>query len=240
MTLVYSQNFDINFSTVRQLQAMGTIIAGSSAPAGVSGRIEIVNSVFKSTIVETDPPTATAVRSECVFNPSALGDEDWITFEMRINEGDWNDNGTISICQVHNKDTILAAVPVLLIVKYKAWQVWTPAQDPPIEQANFQQTAYPFDFNIWNKVGIHAKWMNNTTGFLEVFINNISVHRRFDQGSAYNADAPYFKLGVYDAAHNLGFGTKTAYFRNLKMYRGVESYSVALGRGPKPRPRMVG
>jgi hypothetical protein len=239
MTLIYSQNFETDFSAVPQLQSMGTIVAGNSSPAGIAGRMEIVNGAFKSTIVDTDPPTATGVRSECVFAKSALGDEDWITFEMRIKAEDWDDNGSISICQVHNKDSISAAVPILLIVKHNAWQIWTPAQDPPVEQQSFRQTSYPFDFDVWNKVTIHAKWLNTPAGFLEVFVNNISVHRRFDQGTAYNADTPYFKLGVYDATHNLGFGTKTAYFRNLKLYRGVESYSVAMGRGPKPRPRMI-
>lgn len=240
MTLVYSQNFDISFSTVRQLQSNGTIIAGNLSPSGVSGRMEIVNGVFRSTIVDTDTPTATGVRSECAFDLAALGDEEWITFDLRINEQDWDDNGFISICQIHNKDTINAAVPLLIAVKFDAWLVITPAQDPPTEQANTQQVIYEFDFNKWNKVAIHAKWINNNTGFLEVYINYISVHRRFNQGTAYNADTPYFKLGAYDAPHLLGFGTKIAYYRNLKMYKGLESHSVTLGRAPKPRRNRIG
>jgi Polysaccharide lyase len=239
MTLVYSQNFDMSFAAVPQLQANGTIVTGAASPSGIAGRMDIVGGVFRSRIVDTDPPTATGVRAECVFTPAALGDEDWIRFEVLVNRADWDDTGTCSVCQIHNKDTIAAAVNLVLVVKHGGWSIWTPAVDPPVEQGGFQQTQFEFLYDRWNEVVIHAKWLNNTNGFLEVFINNVSAFRRFDVGTAYNGDTPYFKLGAYDAPHQLGFGTKTAYYRNLKMYKGLEAQHVVMDRGPKPRRRRT-
>jgi hypothetical protein len=236
MTLVLSNPFTTNFTNIPTLQSLNSNVAGSSnGGAGIATRIEIVNGVFRARIVDTDDETFGGIRSECVFAPMALNDEFWFTFEVMVNRAEWADaGGPISLFQVHNLDSINSAVNFLALLDNDRWLVRVPHYALPAtgNAGNFRTAKMiPFQFGVWNKVAFHGVWKNAATGIRELFINGDKVFSEWAVGTAYNSDAPYFKMGVYDV-EDTAFGTKTAYFRNLNVYSGVESYQTVLGRAP--------
>ena len=82
--------------------------------------------------------------------------------------------------------------------------------------------------------------INNEAGYLQAFVDGVQVYQNWQRGTSYNADAPYFKLGIYDGPHNADFGTKSARFRNVRRYSGQNAYNEFLAEPPQPPQRMVG
>lgn len=246
MTLVINQPFSTSFAANANLQSNGSQVTGAGSPTGMTGRIDIVDGVgpspgskaYRARVVDTDADTFGGQRAECTFTAQALNDESWYVFDLLINEADWTGTaqGNFSVFQVHNKDSITAAVNFLLYVRFGAFKIWTPASDPPTEQANYTVDHYPnFTYGQWHQICLHVLWKNDGTGFTDLFINQAPVMRRFNRGNAYNADTPYVKLGIYNVADVAGFGTLSAHYRNFKMFSGKESYTTVMGSTPKPR-----
>jgi len=76
---------------------------------------------------------------------------------------------------------------------------------------------------------------------MEVFVDGVQIYKNWNLATAYTADTPYFKLGIYDGPHLANFGTKSARFRNLKRYSGNGGYSDVLDSGvPLPPPNKLG
>lgn len=234
MTLLTSYALTSTFAGIPQLQCMGSGVSGNSAPSGVAGSIEIVNSTAKMTIRQTDPTTFTGIRSEMVFTPFALNDESWVTWECMIASEDWLENtGQIIIAQIHPEDTIVAAVNFSLYVKGRQLFVSLPLSDPPTLSTSSSLTPLgDLVFGKWYSFCLHSVWKNADTGMLEFYQDRKPVAKIFNRGTAYNLDTPYFKMGVYDGPHNADFGTKAAYFRNLKIYSGNDGYTTVMGSTP--------
>jgi len=226
-----------------QLQCMGTSWSSSSYPNGVAGSMEIEDGWFKGTIRQTDPPTFSGIRSEIIpFSTQALGDEVVFTWEMLIKSSEWTDHsGDIVLGQLHTKDDISAAVGFAFAAKGGTLFFDIPNSEPPTESWNEKRNIIgALQLDHIYKMAVRMRCINNTTGYLQAFVDGVQVYQNWQRGTSYNADAPYFKLGIYDGPHNADFGTKSARFRNVRRYTGVDAYSLFLGQPPLPPRRLVG
>ena len=231
------------FVGTQQLQCMGAAYAPASYPNGVAGSMEFDDGWFKGTIRQTDPPTFTGIRSEIIpFSTQALGDEVIYTWEMLIKSSEWADHsGDIVLGQLHTKDDIPAAVGFAFAAKGGTLFFDIPSSEPPTESWNEKRNIIgALQLDHIYKMAVRMRSINNTTGYLQAFVDGVQVYQNWGRGTSYNADAPYFKLGIYDGPHNADFGTKSARFRNVRRYSGVTAYSEFLDAPPLPIKRLVG
>lgn len=246
LSLVSDVPFSSSFAGVQGMQCMGsTAYTPAGNPDGIAGSMEIVDGWFKATIRQTDPPTATGIRSEITLPNQALGDEAWFTWDMLIQSSEWSDfTGEIIIGQCHPKEGINASGYFDFYVN-DGWLTFAiPRTEPPTE-GSYNKThfyVHPFKRDHIYKMAIHTKWVATAgAGFLEAFVDGVQVYKNWFRGTGYATDTPYFKLGLYDGPHLANFGTKSARFRNLKRYHGVGGYGEVLPTGtPLPKPRLVG
>jgi len=235
-TISNSARFLTDFSNVTQLQAMGESWSPSSYPNGVAGSMEIVNGWGKFTIRQTDPTTFTGIRSEITLPANAIGDESWITWEMMINSQDWDSSGEIIIGQMHPEDTIPAAVGFCIVAKENKLYFCVPKTTPPTTGSYTVDyiEIEPINFGKTYKFAVHTLWKPDSNGFMAAFCDGKQVYSGWSKATCYTSDAPYFKIGIYDAAHLANFGTKSVYIRNLKKYLGGASFNEILLGLPRP------
>lgn len=231
------------FVGCQNLQCMGTAYAPASYPNGVAGSMEFEGGWFKATIRQTDPPTFSGIRSEIVlFTSQALGDEIIYSWEMFIKSSEWTDHtGDIILGQLHPEDTILSAVGFAFAAKNGVLTFDTPLNDPPTTSfATLRTIVGDLKLDHLYKMAVRMKCLNNAAGYLQAFVDGVQVYQRWNRATSYNADSPYLKLGIYDGPHNADFGTKSARFRNVRRYSGIEAYSEFLDAPPLPIKRLVG
>lgn len=238
MTLVYANDFSTSFAGVTNMQSQGTLVSGNDSPSGIGDGVSIVDGVYRARINDTDTVTASGIRSELVFADNALGNVELIDFEIKVEDDEWAETGSSSdrivVFQVHNEDSISAAVNFLLFIEDRSWVVWHPITEPPSEGANYiARTLGPVAFDVWNRISLRAKWINDATGFLDIYLNKSPVYHVRGRGTAYDLDTPYPKIGLY-ASGATGFGTRTAYYRNFAHYRGAaESFETVMDGVPQ-------
>jgi hypothetical protein len=231
------------FVGTQQLQCMGSAYAPASYPTGVAGSMEFDDGWFKATIRQTDPTTFTGIRSEVLpFTTQALGDEVVFTWEMLIKSSEWaNHTGDIVLGQLHTKDSINAAVGFAFAAKGRMLFLDIPNSEPPTESWTEKRNVIgALKLDHVYQMAVRMRCINNTTGYLQVFVDGVQVYQNWQRGTSYNGDGPYFKLGIYDGPHNADFGTKSARFRNVRRYTGIGAYSEFLAQPPLPLQRMVG
>ena len=233
-----------DFASVNQLQCMGAAYNTTTYPNGVAGSLEIVDGWMKATIRQTDPLTFTGIRAELIpFSGQALGDEVVFTWEMLIKSSEWPDHsGEIVLGQLHPKDSIVSAVNFAVYAKSGALSFAIPQTEPPSE-GSFNTKWFPIgalQLDHVYKMAVRMRCINNNTGYIEFFCDGIQYVKITGIGTCYNADVPYLKIGIYDGPHLANFGTKSARFRNVRRYTGVDAYSLFLGQPPLPPRRLVG
>lgn len=245
MSLQYTETFATNFSTVNTLQANGNTVTGSSSPSGILGNIQIAGGSFQSTMRSSDTATNGGIRAETAYTATATGNVNEFTFQMLINQADWDDgthNGTqVSVCQLHTLDTNVFANEFALLLYNDCLYVWIPATQPPATGMNYLETPiWNFTYGIWHNICFRISLQTTTGGFIEVVYDNISIWKASMLGTAYSSDAPYFKLGVYDATHTNVFGNyRTAYYKNLNIWQGIDGSESYLGTGIVPQPQPI-
>jgi hypothetical protein len=236
MTLLLANDFSEDFANIPTLQAIDLNVAGSANPTGILDRLDIVDSSMRARIFSTDVETSGGIRSECLGAAQAVGDEIWLNIEVKIKSAEWAAPDFMSLLQIHEKDSIGSAVNFISGVDDGHWRLLVPNYALPAtgNAGNFRTVArVPFRDDQWNKVSLHIKFVAGATGFREFYLNQERIFCEWDVGTAYTSDAPYPKWGVYDAFDNLDSGeSATAYFRNLTIYSGVNSYGSMLGGAP--------
>jgi len=240
-TLIKDFPLNENFTGLSQMQAMGTSYNPTTYPNGVAGSLEIVDGEMKATIRQTDPPTFTGIRSEVITHSNAMGDHQTITWEMKIRSDEWTeDTGQIVIGQLHPADAILAAVGFAIQIERGIIYFYMPKSEPPTESLISNPIpCQNLRKDVWIKMAVRMKCMNNATGYLEFFIDGKQYVKISNRGTSYNGDAPYFKIGIYDGPHTANFGTKSVRIRNIKVWSGVGSWEETLGQIPEHPQRLV-
>lgn len=241
MALELSYSFN-DFSNVYQLQALGQVISGAESINGIGAALTLEDGIMKATVTDSDAQTALGQRSE-IRVPSSNRSEYWYSFEFMVPQ-DWDDAKAMSIMQIHDSPDVgdLSRFPnFLLTVEGSGIVVLCPIANLPVENANgVRLSYYPLVKGRWNFCVLHAFWQINTTGFREFFINNVPILRQFNLPTHYDdLNGPYLKLGTYDFYHSGGFGTKTAYYRNIKIWSGNDGYTSIMGSPPRPPIRML-
>jgi len=240
-TLYKDVPLSTDFSGLSSMQAMGTSYNPVSYPNGVAGSLEIVDGWMKATIRQTDPTTFTGIRAEVITHSNSLGDEQTITWDMMVKAEEWTEEtGTIVIGQLHTKDDIPAAVGFSIEVKKGVIFFSTPKSEPPIESWNENPVpCCDLRKDVVMKMAVRMKCINDKTGYVEFFIDGKQYAKISNRGTSYNADAPYFKIGIYDGPHNADFGTKSVRIRNVKVWSGVGSWEETIGQIPEHPQRLV-
>lgn len=236
--------FSTDFSDVPVLQADNIQVSGMDSPNGIAGHLEIVNNSCKATIYSTDTATLGGIRSECAFTKSSIGTENWYSWQTFINEADWvnGSSGICSIMQVHPLDSLTTAVNFLLVVDANQLKAYVPSLDPPSESTAYKIIPLiDFSYNRWHTFCLHAYWYDNDVGFMDLIYDQQMLLRIFRRGTAYTADTPYPKLGMYDINHTNQFGNyRSIYFKNMNLWTGTGySYTDVLGTGIVPRPVFI-
>ena len=242
LTQLFNEPLTSSLANVPSLQCNGGAVSGASAPSGVPGYFDFVadpygTTCLRTTMYTTDPPTFTGIRSETVWNAAAIGDENWITWQMLLASSEFTINSAqIVVGQMHCQDAISAAVNFAFTVRGTQLAFSVPASDPPTQSGN--STIVPVcDIRLdhWYTFAVHAIWQNNDNGILEAFVDDMPVYRVFSRGTCYNSDAPYLKLGIYDGAHTNSFGAQqAARFRNVKIWSGAGAdYETVMSMPPQ-------
>jgi Polysaccharide lyase len=243
MSLVASYPLSTDFTGLYKLQANGSEDTGNNFPTGIPGHIEIVNGVMRATINQSDTTTDGGIRSEIIpFSPTTLNTEQWFTWEVMLDPTSWADKlGQLAISQIHQLDSITTgAVSFLLVAKAGKLMVWVPLAEPPALNVNYNEMFVDdLRFNHWYKFALHAVWKNDSTGFMEVYMDGAPIYKKWNRGTGYNLDTPYMKCGLYDSNHSAAFGTKIAYFRNVVEWSGNDGYTTVMGTTPVLPTRLI-
>lgn len=239
--------FTATFSGVSTMQCLGaTDYTPETNPNGVTDEtygeaMAIEDGWAKFTIRQTDPTTATGIRSEIKLAADSVGTEYLYHWQTTINAGDWlTSTGQIVLAQEHNKDDIEAAVNWDIFIRDMNIYFRLPATEPPTT-GSYNQIMFPIERLVFGKIydfKVRVKYVAANTGFIQLVVNGKQMYQNWQLGTAYTGDAPYFKLGVYDAPHAADFGTKTIRHRNLKRYSGSDSIAAMFGEIPKPLMSM--
>jgi len=231
-----------SFSSVFQLQANGVNTSGNDSPAGIPGRLEIVDGVMRATVLSTDAQTSLGHRSEIRAESNPVG-EYWYTWEMLIPES-WVSDVAIAVMQIHDSPDggDNPRFPnFLLTVEGDHLVALVPSATLPTEGVGGTRVAVENLYkNRWISLCLHVSWATTASGLIELFIDRTPVYKRFGIATHYiDANGPYLKLGVYDYYHVGSFLEKTAYFRNLRIWSGNDGYQQVMGGLPESKKLMV-
>lgn len=239
MALLYSHPLDTSFSGVGGLQAAGIADTGNNRPNGIGTSLVISGGAMVSTLLETDPPTNSGSRAEIVPTVAdALGDERWYTWEMRVNDWPLNDacsgDKFFTLMQIHDKDGGPVRAPCFGLAYDGIGIVcFVPNSSPPTETTLSRAPgSAPMSQGVWHKCALRAIWSNAGAGTMEFYLDRRPVFKEIINGTAYNADAPYLKLGVYNGPHLTGYTKRQAMYRNVRTFSSGDSLYDVLGGPP--------
>lgn len=261
MTAVYSEAFATQFNSppLTSVMANGENWNLTSTPArqaiGIPGWLDIVQDplgqrgqVLRAAMNDYDPDTAgtaegVSKRAECNL-PEVSFEEYWYAFKVLVMPGDWSALD-FSIFQYHKQDAPNAAQPLGILVGNQALSVQVPiAGMMPSTYGSFSVDVIrvaPFAYGVWHDVAFHALLSITATGFRELFLDGARVWRQAGVITAYDdASAGYGKIGVYNLRSNTtpGWGSVRAYFSDLSVRTGAESYATGLNQAMRPPPRL--
>ena len=239
-----------SFAGVPSLQANGTQTTGNSSPAGVPGRLEIVDDplgqrgrVMRATLFETDANTAGYQRSEIAFSPDSLG-EWWHSWWFMLDET-WTDLDTPFIVQqIHDTPDGgdgQKGPNFLTNILTGHLRVIVPAEVLPTESGNLRRGGcIGVQNRRWYHCCLHVIWSTTGTGLRELFVDGVPIHRENSLPTQYvDVVGPYLKLGVYDGlSAAAGWTQRRAYFSGLRMWSGPATYQDGMAREPA-LPRRV-
>lgn len=231
-----------SFSGVYQLQANGVNTSGNDSPAGIPGRLDIVDGVMRATVLSTDAQTSLGHRSEIRAESNPVG-EYWYTWEMLIPDT-WASDIAMSVMQIHDTPDggDNPRFPnFLLTVDGDSFVALVPSATLPTEGVNGTRVAVnKLVKGRWYALCLHVSWQTTTGGFIELLIDREPLYKRFSTPTHYaDASGPYLKLGVYDYYHIGSFAEKTAYFRNVSIWSGNDGYQQVLGGLPRSKKSLL-
>lgn len=242
MSLLYSYPLTSTFSGVDSLQANGISGTGNALSDGIGDSLYISGGCMVSHLRESDAQVGLGNRCEITAPPDSLGDERWYSWEWLASG--WATGRDFSIMQIHdtpdNGDNPRSP-NFLMLYDGANLKAHTPQAALPLESINYNMIgAMPMAQDVWHSACLHIKFDNAGVGFLDVVMDGYMVARRINIGTAYtDVVGPYFKLGVYDYSHNGGFGERTGFFRNVKIWSGQEKWTNVIGSAPMCRPMHV-
>lgn len=231
------------FGGVRNLEYDGNNLANVLVPAsGVPGHFELTGDGVKVTVNETDAETYGERRAEMSFkhqlDPTG---ERWYTWKFMV-PSIWNFNSGMAIMQIHEaSDSGDPAVAVQLVLLLENGQLVArvPTDVLTPGTSSYNLATYPFAFDRWYSMCLHANWTLDTKGFWEMFVDGIPMFKQYGIANAYdNVLGGYLKLGIYNYSGSSGWGTKSIYVKDVSIWSGNDGYQAVMGTVPVKQRRM--
>lgn len=244
MTRIYDMPLSVDFGTTI-LRANGVVASGDPYPAeGISNRLEIVGGALQATVYQDDTLTYNGRRAEVdigVF-PANSG-VCWSTVDFML-PGDWSYNKLIMMGSwyptpdggdgtKHVTIGLRLLGPTLLVI--------VPDSLPGETTTGKTVARMDLERGRWYSLCIHAGLATDLSGFREVYVDGVPILREFNIPTTYiDAVGPYFKIGPYDGGHNNDFGMLRLYYRNARMWTGIENFQAVMDRVPRMPRRLLG
>lgn len=236
----FSETF-ANATTV-YLQADGVERTNAQNPAGLADNLIISDGVLASTMRDTDDYTYFGHRADISW-PSEIRAEYWYTWRVMIPES-WSGYGKrLVVAQIHDRNDVgdpSQSPNFALYADNRELTAVVPESIYPTAIADgVPKGGIPIVLGQWYDCCLHANWQISG-GFREFFINRVPIFREYGVPTEYdNVLGPYLKIGLYDGYHWGDFGTKTAYFSDVKIWTGNDGYGTVMGGVPVSPLRHV-
>lgn len=244
MPLTTHWPLNTSFAGVPSLQANGSAgLSGDMSPSGVAGRLEIVRdpigmrgNVMMSRLYEDDAYSGNGNRSEIADAPS-LYDEYWYTWAMMLGD-DWGDmSRQFSLMQLHDTpdggDGLKTPTFILGTLSGHLRGMVPDATLPAENQVFVRVGSAGLQAMRWYTCCVHANWKTSgVAGFRELFIDGVPVFRQYNLVTNYtDVAAPFLKIGIYNGLlAPAGWGVRTAYYSDMRVWRGSATYEQGAGR----------
>lgn len=198
---------------------------------------------MRSRLYEDDADSGNGNRSEIADIPSEY-DEYWYSWKMMIGD-DWPDLSLpFSLMQLHDTpdggDGL--KTPTMMLASLSAHFRGIVPDPLPTENQIFNRVgSVGIERLRWYDMCIHANWKTSgVAGFRELFIDSVPIYRQFNIVTNYSdVAAPFLKLGVYNGLNSpAGWGVHTAYYSDIRVWRGPATYEQGLNRSMVP-PAVV-
>lgn len=223
-----------NASTI-YLQANGIERTNAQNPSGLGDSLIILDGVLASTMNVTDVITYGSQRADISWQSDTRA-EHWYTWNIMIPSSWGQYEKRIVVAQIHDRPDggDGSQYPnFLLMVDNKEFTISVPSAIHPTPiNAGVSNGGYPLSFDRWYECCLHANWQTSG-GFREFFIDRNPIFREYSLPTEYdNVQGPYLKIGLYNNYGWTDFGTKTAYFSNVKVWTGNDGYQTVMGGVP--------
>jgi hypothetical protein len=243
MTQLSNFPLDVDFSGT-YLQANGVAGRGDNMLTGISGRLEIINRVARTTLYGTDRQTNFGYRSEIRFGTFPNSGECWSSVDFMIDPL-WTTNNIATIgswyptpdageelllkhvnigLRLVDKDTLVVNVPAAVL--------------PAISNTGKTVAVTKLQQGRWYNITIRINLQTTAVGWREVYLNHVKIFGEYNVPTAYDdAAGPYFKMGPRTLSQD--YGVVRMWFRNARQWTGNESFSTVMGGVPVPPLRML-
>jgi hypothetical protein len=226
------------------LQANGVGASGNGTLAGLSGRIEIIDSAARLSLYGADAETNFGHRTEVTFGTFPNSGEVWSSVDFMLDPlwttdnvatiGSWYptpDAGEESIIKhvniglrVIDKNTLFVAVPAITL--------------PAITSSGKVVALRKVEQGVWHNVTVRVNLQTTATGWREVYLNRVKIFGEYNVPTAYvDAVGPYFKMGPRTLEQD--YDMVRMWVRNAKQWTGTESFTTTMGGVPVSPARHV-
>lgn len=167
------------------------------------------------------------------------GSEYWYCWDMFIPE-DFGTGSEFTLMQIHDTPDSEDPIPFpnFLFLTDGVEAVALVPDDAPnkVPQQGRSIGRLPLIKGRWTTCCLHVRWDSTPparTAFIEVIYDGVSMCKEFARANHFDDIlGPYMKVGLYDVYDTPNFGTRHAYFRNIRKYDNTESFLSVLGSLP--------
>lgn len=248
MTLV-SSFFDspsANYAAVPGVSGDGVSGSGSVHVSGIPSCLTLENGVMRAYHADAHASTS-GPRTEIYFIADAMNAEIWYAWDFMLPAAYWNGfDGIVTIGQFHDSPDVDPPDPpsrqpnfMLQFNRGNLQAVWPFSGLPADSFASLKVPGVALQYDRYYSVCTRFKWSTTTTGFREVFVDRVRIHREWNVPTSYtDTVAPFFKLGLYITNDGNLAGDKVIYIRNLKLWSGNDGYQTVMGGVPRVGTRI--
>ena len=193
--------------------------------------------VMRSRAIGTHAETGGAIRSEMQGPPAAPAGEYWYLVEFYIPTDFTADDRQWSLFQLHDQSDggdPVKYVNGLCVLKGDSLIFTGSGAAPTENQTGRYFCVIDAKRGEWQTWVIQAVWSQTATGLYRGWRDDELLFSVVGANAYPDAAGPYIKAGVYDENHIGGTFDKTAYYAQIGVWSGANTYSSIAGRTEKP------
>lgn len=168
-----------------------------------------------------------STRDRCEFIGSGPGfssptGEMWFSYAMRLEPGAANGAQWMVLGQIHASDSLSGANPWFACeLTGDTWKITSKASTTPAGSFNSGSQTVHFQQVLvrgrWYRIVLRVKAGGGGDGILQAWLDGVQVVNKNPTAIGYTADTgPYYKHGIYRAAHS---GTFAVSYANMEISR---------------------